>query len=122
LRDAVKKADTTDRIATIGMMKYSEILKTPTNGLGTFLDHFTYKDKDFKHENELRVLVLAMGPQQKPGKKIPKEGLKLKINLNDLISQVYVYTGSQSWKLDLICNVVSDYNLGVAIEPSQFNL
>ena len=122
LREVIKKTDTSGRIATIGMMKYKQFQQNPANGFGTFLDYFTYKHKDFKHENELRVLILAMGIQQKPGKKIPKEGLKLEINLNDLISEVYVYTGSQSWKLDLICRLVSDYNLNVTIEPSQFNI
>ena len=123
LQEVVKKADTSGRIATIGMMKYKQFQQNPTNGFGTFLDHFIYKHKDFKHENELRVLILAMGTQlQEQGKAIPIEGLKLKINLNDLISNVYVYTGSQSWKLDLISKVVSDYNLDVDVEPSQFNV
>jgi hypothetical protein len=123
LRNVLKKADTSGRVATVGMMKYQTFQQNPSSGFGTFTDHFTYKNKSFKHENELRALIMAMGTKVgEQGLQIPKEGLKLEIEPSELIKNVYVNAGSQSWKLDLVRRVVSDYNLDINVEPSQFSI
>ncbi len=111
----------------IGMMRYIDYEKekfescTPYT-LGRFTDFFTYKDQNFKHENELRAVIMAMAEDKDhPAKPIPQKGIKLKINLGNLINAVYLSPYSQNWNLDLLKKLVSDYKVDTKVMPSSFH-
>ncbi len=122
LRNEMQKYD--ERICTIGVMQYIEYEKEKfesctQNTFGKFTDFFTYKDRNFKHENELRALIMAMGDRNNPAKPIPKKGVNLKVSLSDLIERVYLSPTAQEWKLGLLKKLVSDYKVETEVSPSK---
>jgi hypothetical protein len=121
LRNAIQPYD--ENICTIGMMQYidydkEKFKRCTQNSFGRFTDFFTYKNLDFRHENELRALIMAMGDRNNQAKSIPKGGIKLKVSLNDLIKTVYLSPNAQEWKLDLLKKLVSDYKVETEISHS----
>jgi len=121
LRNSMQEYD--ERICTIGMMQYIDYEKEKfesctQNTLGRFTDFFTYKDRHFKHENELRALIMAMGDRNNSATRIPKEGINLKVVLSDLIQTVYLSPDAQDCKLDLLKKLISDYKIEIEVSPS----
>lgn len=113
-----------NRVCTIGLMKYIDHKEDKFEGVdkgtfGTFLDWFVYKDKTFAHENELRVLLLAMGDKDKPAEPIPIEGVKLQVKLERLIKSIRLRPNSQNWKRDLLRKLLSDYKISAEVLPSS---
>lgn len=113
-----------NRVCTIGLMKYIDHKKDKFEGVGqggfgTFLDWFVYKDKTFTHENELRVLLLAMGDKDKPAERIPIEGAKLQVKLGRLIKSIRLRPNSQNWKRDLLRKLFADYEIKAEVLPSS---
>lgn len=85
----------------IGLMEYidyriDKFADSTNRTFGNFTTFFNYKDKDFRHENELRALIMAIGTKENPAKPIPKQGIKVPISLSDLIKGVYLSPGSET--------------------------
>jgi hypothetical protein len=114
-------------ISFIGMMQYIDYEKekfescTPYT-LGRFTDFFTYKDKNFKHENELRAVIMAMEEDKDhPAKSISEKGIKLKVNLSKLMNAVYISPDSEDSKLELLKKLVSDYKVDTKVMASSLH-
>jgi hypothetical protein len=122
--DFKKVMQNCERVLYIGLMEYIEYQSDKFAGatnhtFGNFTTFFNYKDKDFRHENELRALIMAIGNQGNPAKPIPEQGIKIPINLSELIKEIRISPGSETWKLDLVKKVVSDYEVETKVMPSS---
>ena len=88
--------------------------------LGRFTDFFTYKNQNFKHENELRAVIMAMNEDKDhSARPIPQEGIKLKVNLSNLINAIYISPDSKDGKLELLKKVVSDCKVDTKVMISS---
>jgi hypothetical protein len=108
----------------IGMMKYIDYQREFIP-LGNMLSPFMYKRKSFEHEKELRALIWT--PQH--GKNVignpalnkfrDHVGLCVPVNLEVLISRVFVAPTAPHWMLELLESVVKKYGLKAPVVQSD---
>lgn len=108
----------------IGMMKYIDY-QHEIIPLGNTLSPFMYKRKSFEHEKELRALIWT--PQD--GKNFignpainkfrDHVGLYVPVNLEVLISRVFVSPTAPQWMLELLESVVNMYGLKAPVVQSD---
>ena len=87
---------------------------------------YVHKRKSFEHEKELRVLIQQLPSQEEPGKgfdysRVNSEFSKsIKVELKDLIENVYVSPAAPSWFFEVVAGVAQRY--GYDFEVKQSNL
>lgn len=97
-----------------GKVKYIDYEKV---GLPYFSHHFLYpfmhKRVSFSYENELRVLICTSEPWGRIDRNShPNDvGLRVPIDLNELIDRIFVAPGTQEWLADLIRAVLQKYGV-----------
>jgi hypothetical protein len=87
------------------------------------LSPFFYKRKSFEHERELRAIINFSGKHDFsdlnfPDKK-PIEGNLVKLDLKNLIENVFVSPNSSNWFFNLVQNIVSVYKLKIPVVRSS---
>jgi hypothetical protein len=100
----------------IGMVRYLDY-KCEALPIGNMLLPYLCKRKSFEHEKELRALIWT--PQhEKNWVGIPrvnkfhdKNGLYVPVNLNELISRIFVAPTAPLWILELLESIVGKYGL-----------
>ncbi|MBN1362585.1 MAG: hypothetical protein JW993_18455 [Sedimentisphaerales bacterium] len=107
----------------LGMMKYIDyeldaFANCTETSFGNFMTFFNYKDTGFRHENELRALILAMGTQSKPATPLNPVGTKVVVNIRDLIKGVYLQSGSGGTDLGELQDLCSAHKLDALITMS----
>lgn len=82
---------------------------------------FRYKRKSFEHESELRAIVYANTVDEKKRKLPPpsEDGIKIKVNLDQLIEAVYVAPTAPHWFHELTNNICKHYNLEADVIQSS---
>jgi hypothetical protein len=108
----------------VGMMRYIDY-QADFIPLGNALAPFMYKRKSFEHERELRALIWT--PQH--GKNIignpvlnkfrGVSGIYVPINLDQLITRVYVAPTAPNWIVELLTSVVEKYELKKEVVQSD---
>lgn len=114
-----KAFDTTARKIYVGIMKYIDyehdsFEDCSNRSFGNFTTFFNYKDENFKHENELRALIMAMGTKSEPAQPLSANGTKVHINVAEIIEGIYTPTS----KVNLLQKEFSDYGVAVQVIPS----
>lgn len=109
----------------IGLVKYInyESEGIPHSGFINMFEYYTHKKDVYKYENEIRAVVTGEFPREAldthddPSQIIAtmKEGLAFPINLNKLLSAIYVSPNSKNWYLELVRNVSKKYKLKAPI-------
>jgi hypothetical protein len=62
---------------------------------------------------------MAMGTKDNPAKPIPQKGIKLKVNLSNLINAIYISPDSRDWNPELLKKLVSDYKVDTKVMASS---
>jgi len=75
---------------------------------------FNYKHRNFKHENELRALIMAIGTQSEPAQPLSVDGTKVRVNVAEIIEGIY----TPKSKVDLLHKECSDYGINAKVIPS----
>ncbi|HKV94226.1 MAG TPA: hypothetical protein VJW20_16885 [Candidatus Angelobacter sp.] len=131
LRDAIID----DEIVYLGVVKYidyeTHFLEPPGLALlgdpfATNLNPFIHKRKSFEHEREARALVLKLPIGKghwdvKYGEETINHGLKVKVDLKQLVERVYVAPTAPEWFADLVRAVIKKYGYEFEVVHSKLD-
>ncbi|MEP7095655.1 MAG: hypothetical protein ABI793_16450, partial [Flavobacterium sp.] len=75
---------------------------------------FLFKRKSFQYEREVRIITDT-------SKSIIKlnDGLKINVDINQLIEKIYIHPKSENWYKKLIIELVERLGFGIEIEKSD---
>ncbi|MBP4141734.1 hypothetical protein J3S90_07950 [Flavobacterium sp. P4023] len=116
--------------STIGRLQKSLIPETNFNqyiGEVNYIDYkkehipfddmffpFLFKRKSFQYEGEVRVITDIGDNQLRIN-----EGLKINVNINELIEKIYIHPKSENWYKNLVIQLVKKLNFDFTIEKSD---
>ncbi len=75
---------------------------------------FLFKRKSFQYEREVRILSDISST-----KSTINEGLKIDVNINQLIEKIYIHPKSENWYKNLVIQLVKELNFDIKIEKSD---
>ena len=105
----------------IGSVKYIDYKTDWLPEENIFLP-FVHKRNSFQHENEIRAIIQNIDyiGEKIQNKEVNYElGKMVKVNLSDLIQNVYLSPESQEWFTNLVKQVTERYNYNFNIYPSK---
>jgi hypothetical protein len=122
LRDSIVD----DERVFLGIIEYIDYENESIDS-GNILSAFVHKRKSFEHEREVRALVmkLPVGDENDPGLHFDREtiahGLKIKVDLERLIENIYVAPSAPNWFADLVRALVQRYGYGFEVVHSRLD-
>ncbi|MFE3846845.1 hypothetical protein ACFX5D_02545 [Flavobacterium sp. LB3P45] len=75
---------------------------------------FLFKRKSFQYEREVRIITDIAENNIKIN-----EGLKINVNINQLIEKIYIHPKSENWYKNLVIQLVSELGFNFEIEKSD---
>lgn len=75
---------------------------------------FLFKRKSFQYEREVRILS-----DVSENNISLNDGLKINVNINQLIEKIYIHPKSENWYKDLVINLVKQLGFDFTIEKSD---
>jgi hypothetical protein len=75
---------------------------------------FLFKRKSFQYEGEIRVITDTTQKNIKIN-----DGLKIDVNINQLIEKIYIHPKSENWYKNLVIQLVKQLNFDIEIEKSD---
>jgi hypothetical protein len=99
----------------LGVVKYIDYERETIDAQNVF-SAYVHKRKSFEHEREVRAVVVK--PEKEDG--TIGQGLKINVDLNRLIKQIYVAPSAPSWFAELVSAVFHRY--GHTFEVKHSNL
>jgi hypothetical protein len=75
---------------------------------------FLFKRKSFQYEREVRILSDISATNN-----IINEGLKIDVNIDQLIEKIYIHPKSENWYKNLVIQLVKKLNFDIEIEKSD---
>jgi hypothetical protein len=116
--------------STIGRLQESLVLETNFNqyiGEVNYIDYkkehipfddmffpFLFKRKSFQYEGEVRIITDIGESDIKIN-----EGLKINVNINQLIEKIYIHPKSENWYKNLVIQLVKQLGFDFTIEKSD---
>lgn len=102
----------------IGKVNYIDYEKAfiPFSNL---LSPFLHKRKSFEHERELRCLIWQTDNSPNANYNLNSGGVKIKIDLHELIENVYISPDSPAWLTNLLQDIIQKYSLEISIINSR---
>jgi hypothetical protein len=97
----------------IGSVNYIDYKKEFIPFEDTFFP-FLFKRKSFQYEREIRIISDVSNTNIKID-----NGLKVDVNLNQLIEKIYIHPKSENWYKNLVIQLVSKLGFGFEIEKSD---
>ena len=102
----------------IGKVKYIDY-DSHFIDIGNLLSPFLHKRRSFEHENELRCLVWQNQPPESATFSLESGGVKIKIDLTELVEKVYISPSSPSWLTILLKDIIQKFNLNFPLINSR---
>lgn len=103
----------------IGLVKYADYNQQWISEQAP-IHRFMYKRISFKHETELRAIIDLNDPRAPLNGQIVDGNYLVGLDLNRLITHVFVSPKSQDWYFDLVCKVCKRY--GLKVQPIRSSL
>ncbi len=75
---------------------------------------FLFKRKSFQYEREVRIITDVSAHDISVN-----EGIKINVDLNQLIEKIYIHPKSENWYKKLVIELVSKLNFAIEIEKSD---
>ncbi|MEO7976086.1 hypothetical protein [Flavobacterium sp.] len=75
---------------------------------------FLFKRKSFQYEREVRIITDTSKSDLKLN-----EGLKINVDINQLIEKIYIHPKSENWYKKLVIELVERLGFGIEIEKSD---
>ena len=92
---------------------------------GNLLAPYVHKRKSFEHEREIRALLLANPPAGENGlafdKAIMPPGVKIEVNIQELIEKIYIAPSSPDWFSRLVGSVAQRYSYTFDVVHSKLD-
>lgn len=107
----------------IGKVKYFDYNSEYENTLNS-INHFFQKRKSFIHEQEVRLLIedeeAYKNNSLSPSSKNSSNGIKVPINIKQLINTIHVSPTAPKWFFTLVKKIVNeDYKLNIPVKQSD---
>jgi hypothetical protein len=119
----LKDAIIDDEMFFLGTVKYIDY-ESEWIDAGNLLSPFVHKRKSFEHEREVRA-VITKWPTGETGFDFAQEtieyGLKLRLDLERLIENIYVAPSAPNWFSGLVSAVVQRYGYSFSVVHSRLN-
>lgn len=80
-----------------------------------------HKRKSFLHENELRAIIPIEAPGNYNKINLQSGGCKIKINLTDLVENIFISPDSPKWMTDLVSDTCKKFGYNFNIINSNLN-
>ena len=97
----------------IGNVNYIDYKKEYIPFDNTFFP-FLFKRKSFQYEREVRIITDVSSHNISVN-----EGIKINVDLNQLIEKIYIHPKSENWYKKLVIELVSKLNFNIEIEKSD---
>ncbi len=97
----------------IGEVNYIDYKKEYIPFEDTFFP-FLFKRKSFQYEREVRIISDVTSDNLKIN-----DGLKIDVNINQLIERIYIHPKSENWYKNLVIELVEKLGFGFTIEKSD---
>ncbi|WP_396138452.1 hypothetical protein [Flavobacterium sp.] len=97
----------------IGNVNYIDYKKEYIPFDDTFFP-FLFKRKSFQYEREVRIISDVSAQNISVN-----DGLKINVNLNELIEKIYIHPKSENWYKKLVIELVSKLDFKIEIEKSD---
>jgi hypothetical protein len=91
---------------------------------GNIFYPFMHKRKSFSHENEVRIVSMEFPKDEGKinlSKTNPRDGIKIKVNLNKMIEKIYVAPTAPDWYYKLVNQITIKFNLHIEIRYSKLD-
>ncbi len=75
---------------------------------------FLFKRKSFQYEREVRIITDVTDSKTKLN-----DGLKINVNINELIEKIYIHPKSENWYKNLVIQLVKELGFDFTIEKSD---
>jgi hypothetical protein len=105
----------------IGKVRYIDY-ETEGFGAGNLFNFIMHKRMSFVHERELRAIFWEMNgiPEAEPHKKqIEPAGLAMRVDLSELIENVFVSPTASSWFVEIVKSVTGKYGFALSVGQSS---
>jgi hypothetical protein len=111
----IKKALATERktVQHIGQVNYIDYKKELIPFDDSFFP-FLFKRKSFQYEREVRIISDVSSDNI-----IINDGLKIDVDINQLIERIYIHPKSENWYKNLVIELVEKLGFGFTIEKSD---
>lgn len=95
---------------------YLSVVKYDDSNLnwGNYIDRFLHKRKNYQYEQELRAMIIKDD--------LNNNGVKIKINLNLLIENIYISPSSPEWFIDLVNQLIDKHNFKFKVDKSSMDI
>ena len=107
----------------IGLVQYINY-ETEWLPEGYLLYPFMHKRNSFSHEKEVRIIKPEFPLENERlaiGKKNTLKGILIKINLEELLENIYVAPTAPEWYYDLVVDISAKYNIKNKIQYSKLD-
>ena len=111
LKEAVAKEE--DYEQYIGQVNYIDYKKEYIPFEDAFFP-FLFKRKSFQYEREVRIITDASQHN-----KVIKDGLKIAVDINQLIEKIYIHPKSENWYKELVIELMQKLNFNFTVEISD---
>ncbi len=101
-------------VGVVNYINYETDFIPTNNSLWPFL----HKRKSFIHEQELRCLIWQTDPNSE---NLEKGGIKIKLDLENLIENIYLSPSSPAWLTVLVQDILKKYELNIAVINSRLD-
>jgi hypothetical protein len=110
----------------VARVRYRDYAREPVD-TGFVLAPLLQKRKSFQHENELRIITQqlphlgspSIEGQQYDYSRTPIPGIRLEVDLESLIEEIFVAPSAPSWFLNVVTSVAAKYGLHVPVRQSE---
>jgi hypothetical protein len=75
---------------------------------------FLFKRKSFQYEREVRIISDISEKNI-----ILNDGLKIEVDINQLIEKIYIHPKSENWYKNLVIQLVTELGFDIEIEKSD---
>lgn len=120
----LRESITDDENVYLGIVEYIDYEKEWIND-GRRGSPYVYKRKSFEHEQEIRAIVLKHPRIGKNGGIIDSEtinhGVKIKVDIEQLIENIYVAPSAPDWFSDLVSAIVQHYGYNFNVVRSKLD-
>jgi hypothetical protein len=110
-----------DKRIYLGKIQYIDYDKEHIEGRNNLIAPFMYKRKSFEHEQEIRALIFQWPDHTDFSQSTIEQGLKIEVNIQQLIERVYVAPNTPDWFFDLIKSVITRYGYDFEVTRSKLN-
>ena len=117
LRETLNSSDISIFIGTVKYIDYETDIMDITNGFTQYL----HKRQSFHHEQELRAILTSHDADNTNKVDLSNGGQKVKIEIEDLIENIYVSPESPKWLTDLVKDTVKQFGHTFNVINSRLN-